>query len=116
MAWKRKNPGSRASSLAGRRPVTYLTVALFMAMAGFLALLFYGSSPVMAQKYIRNEEPVPKSVDKVVAPIDLAFQEKRKIPRFFPWLREQLKDTTPFLRDTQLDLSIRSSKIFKKSV
>jgi len=65
-------------------------------------------TPVSGQEYIRDTEPIPESVDQVVTPIELAFKEKPKIPRFFPWLKEQLEDTPPFFRDTKLDLNVRS--------
>jgi hypothetical protein len=78
-----------------------------------LAALLWGSAPVLAQEYIRDEQPVPESVDQVVTPMELAFQEKPKIPRFFPWLKEQLKDTPAFFRDTKLDLNARSYYFYR---
>jgi hypothetical protein len=97
----------------GWRPALFTAIALAVAVPGFLALLLFGSAPVMAQEYIRDQEPVPDSVDQVVTPMELSFQEKREVPRFFPWLKEQLKDTTPFLRDTKLDLNIRSYYFYR---
>ncbi len=76
-------------------------------------MLLLGSAPVVAQEYIRDEEPIPESVDQVVTPLELAFREKPRIPRFFPWLKEQLKDTPPFLRDTRLALNMRSYYYYK---
>jgi hypothetical protein len=75
---------------------------------GCLAVLLWGSSPVLAQEYITNSDRVPDSVDQVVTPMDLTFQEKPEIPRFFPWLKEELKDTPPFLRDTKFGVNIRT--------
>jgi len=94
--------------LVGRQ-LQAVMVAVFLTVAlGFLAMLPFGSAPVMAQEYIRNKEPVPESVDQVTSPIELSFKERPKIPRFFPWLKEQLKDTPAFFRDTKLDLNIRT--------
>jgi hypothetical protein len=73
-----------------------------------LMILLWGGAPVLAQEYIRDTEPTPESIDQVVTPMDLAFQEKPTIPRFFPWLKERLKDSPPFFRDTRLDLKVRS--------
>ena len=67
----------------------------------------------MAQEYITNQDRVPDSVDQVVSPMDLSFQEKPEIPRFFPWLKEELKDTPPFLRDTKFGLNIRTYYFFR---
>ncbi len=94
--------------LAGREWQVLMAAAFFMVALGFLAMLPLGSTPVMAQEYIRDQEPVPESVDEVVSPIELSFQEKPKIPRFFPWLKEKLKDTPAFFRDTKLDLNVRT--------
>ncbi|HVP78155.1 MAG TPA: hypothetical protein VMV04_09670 [Thermodesulfobacteriota bacterium] len=78
--------------LVGRQ-LQAVMVAVFLTVAlGFLAMLPFGSAPVMAQEYIRNKEPVPESVDQVTSPIELSFKERPKIPRFFPWLKEQLKE------------------------
>ncbi|HVP77981.1 MAG TPA: OprD family outer membrane porin [Thermodesulfobacteriota bacterium] len=78
-----------------------------------LVMLFLGGAPALAQEYIRDQEPIPDSVDQVVSPIELSFQkEKPKIPRFFPWLKEQLKDTPPFLRDTNLGLNFRTYYLY----
>ena len=78
-----------------------------------LVLLLWGSAPVLAQEYIRDQEPIPESVDQVVTPFELAFKEKPKIPRFFPWLKEQLKDTPAFFRDTMLNLNFRSYYFYR---
>ena len=95
--------------LAGRVWPAALATVFFMVALGFLAMLPLGSTPVMAQEYIRDQEPVPESVDQVVTPMELSFQpEKPKIPRFFPWLKEKLKDTPAFFRDTKLDLNVRT--------
>jgi hypothetical protein len=78
-----------------------------------LVILLWGSALVLAQEYIRNQEPVPESVDQVVSPIKLSFQKKPEIPRFFPWLKEQLKDTPPFLRGTNLTLNFRTYYFYR---
>jgi hypothetical protein len=65
-------------------------------------------TPAWAQEAISQEEPTPSSVDEVTTPMDRSFQEKREVPRFFPWLKEELKDTPAFFRDTKLNLNIRT--------
>ncbi|HSB05702.1 MAG TPA: OprD family outer membrane porin [Thermodesulfobacteriota bacterium] len=81
-------------------------------MAAFVAVLLW-EAPVLAQEYIRDEEPIPESVDQVVTPIELAFREKPKVPGLFPWLKEQLKSTPSFLRDTKLGLNARSYYFYR---
>jgi hypothetical protein len=99
--------------LTGRVLPAVLAAAFFTVALGFLAMLPLGSAPVMAQEYIQNEEAVPESVDQVVSPMELTFQEKPKIPRFFPWLKEQLKDTPAFFRDTKLNLNLRTYYFYR---
>jgi hypothetical protein len=98
-----------ASWLADRKLPAALAMAFFMAVLGLLPMLPLGSTPVMAQEYIQDQEPVPESVDQETSPMGESFLEKlREIPRPFPWLKEQLKDTPPFIRDTKLSLNVRT--------
>ena len=79
----------------------------------FLTALAGLGTPVWAQEVISQEEPTPSSVDEVVTPMGRTFQEKREIPRFFPWLKEQLKDTPAFFRDTKLNFNIREYYFYR---
>ena len=67
----------------------------------------------MAQEVISNEEPTPSSVDEVTTPMERTFKEKPPLPRFFPWLKEQLKDTPAFFRDTKLNLNVRTYYFYR---
>ena len=96
------------SRLAGRQLLSVMAMVFFTLAAGFLPVLPFGSAPVMAQEVISDEEPTPSSVDQVTTPMDRSFEEKKPVPRFFPWLKEQLKDTPAFFRDTKLNLNIRT--------
>ena len=64
---------------------TWLLVLLFLAVTVSL---------VRAQDVINQEEPIPSSVDEVILPMDRSFIEKAPRPGFFPWLKEELKDTS----------------------
>jgi hypothetical protein len=72
-----------------------------------LAPLLFAAA-VQAQDVISQEEPTPSSVDEISSPIERSFLERIERPGFFPWLKEQLKDTPAFFRDTKLDLNLRS--------
>ncbi len=79
----------------------------------FLTAIAGVGTPVWAQEVISQEEPTPSSVDEIVTPMGRTFQEKREIPRFFPWLKEQLKDTPAFFRDTKLNFNIREYYFYR---
>ena len=70
--------------LAGRVLPAVLATAFFTAALGFLATLPWGSTPVMAQEYIRDEEAVPGSVDQVVTPMELTFQREAQDTEVLP--------------------------------
>jgi hypothetical protein len=79
----------------------------------FVVMLLWGSAPVLAQEYIRDTEPTPESVDQVVTPVEQTFKEKPSPPGLFPALKEKLKETPAFLRDTTLDLNVRSYYFYR---
>jgi hypothetical protein len=108
MTLNRNNSRGWVFPWVGRKSLVSMAVVLIAGGLGFLAVLFWGNAPVLAQEYIRDQEPVPDSVDQVETPMELSFQEKPPIPRFFPWLKEKLKDTPPFFRDTKFDINIRT--------
>ena len=64
--------------------------------------------PLRAQEDIDEEEPIPASVDEIVSPMDRLGEKKPLRPGLFPWVKEQLREYPPFLRDTRLDLNLRS--------
>ena len=84
------------------------TKGFSMAMLGFLALLLLESAPVLAQEEVYESVPTPSSVDQMITPMDMSFQERLWRPGLLPWLTEQLKDTPAFFRDTKLDYNFRT--------
>ncbi len=73
-----------------------------------LLFILLGGSPALAQEVISEEEPTPSSVEQVITPMERSFQGKLWRPGFFPWLKESLKGTNPFFRDSRLDLHLRT--------
>ena len=69
--------------------------------------------PVWAQEVISVEEPNPSSVDEVTTPMERSFKEKPPEPVLFPGLKEKLKDTPAFFRDTKLNLNIRTYYFYR---
>ena len=81
-----------------------LVLALLAVVGGLLA----GPPRSSAQDVIDQEEPPPTSVDEVVTPMQRFLRTLPPRPGVFPWLKDQLKDTPPFFRDTKLDVNLRS--------
>jgi hypothetical protein len=79
-----------------------------VAGVSFLAMALWVSAPALAQEAISGEEPTPSSVDQITTPMGRTFEEKKPRPGLFPWLKEELKDTPAFFRDTMLDVQLRT--------
>jgi hypothetical protein len=63
----------------------------------------------LAQESIEQEEPTPPSLTQRLNEIERSFRPPPPPPRaLFPQLREQLKDASPFFRDSQVDVNLRS--------
>jgi hypothetical protein len=105
---KRAESRWRTFRLTGRRLAAFRAMAFFVAVLAFLAMLLWGDTPVLAQEAISQEEPTPSSVDQIVTPMERTFERKAWRPGLFPWLKEKLKDTPAFFRDTKLDLYLRT--------
>jgi len=71
-------------------------------------LVLLGATTVRAEDDIDDEEPTPSSVKELVSPMDRLGVVKPSRPGFFPWLKVKLQDYPPFLRDTRLELKLRS--------
>jgi hypothetical protein len=93
------------AGISRRRRTRKLSLLL---LAGLVTLDVAFTARAPAQEAISQEEPVPSSVDEVITPIERSFLERIRRPGFFPWLKEELKDTPAFFRDTQLDVNLRS--------
>jgi hypothetical protein len=108
---------------------------ILLTLTGLMAMLLWVNSPALAEEEAVTEEaphaqlgedatPMNKSFEEEtvtaeppsatlgeeVTPMDKSFQEKPKhrYPEPLPRVKEQLKDTQPFFRDTKLDLNLRT--------
>ena len=52
-------------------------------------------------------------MEESVSSIERSFVEKPARPGLFPRLKEQLKDTDPFFRDTKLDVNLRTYYFYR---
>jgi len=77
-----------------------------------LALLI-GCSNIWAQSEVALELPPPASVEEMVTPLELPFLMKPLRSAIVPWLKDKLADTTPFLRESKLNLHVRSAYFFE---
>jgi hypothetical protein len=87
---------------------SYLGIVLLSAGIVIMAILLCGGTSAMSQEAVPGEEPAPTALGEDVTPMDQSFQEKSVPQGLFPFLKEQMKDTTPFIRDTKLDLNFRT--------
>ncbi len=87
-----------------RHPSFGTTLLAALCCLGLLAV----AAPLRAQEDIDTEEPIPASVEEIMAPKDRLAEKKPVRPGFFPWLKERLREYPPFLRDTTLGLNLRS--------
>ena len=91
-----------------------LTAVVFRTAAiCFMVMLPWGRAPVLAQEAVSQEEPTTTSVEESVSPIERSFVEKPARPVLFPQLKDQLKDTDPFFRDTTLDINLRTYYFYR---
>jgi hypothetical protein len=74
---------------------------------GCIGLLML-AAPLRAEEDIDEEEPIPSSVEGMVTLMGRLAEKKPVRPGLFPWVKEQLKEYPPFLRDTRLDLNLRT--------
>jgi hypothetical protein len=81
---------------------------LVAAVIGLLGMLAWEGAPVLAQEATSIGEPIPSSAQEIVTPMARAFEEERARERLSPWLKDYLKDTSPFFRDTRIDFNLRS--------
>ena len=76
-------------------------------------MLPWGTASVLAQEGISQEEPTRTNVEEEVSPMERSFAEKAAMPGIFPRLKEGLKDTDPFFRDTKLDVNLRTYYFYR---
>ena len=88
--------------------VRFLTAAI-----GFMVMLLWARTPVLAQEAVSQEEPTATSVEEEILPFERAFIEKEDRPGFFPQLKERLKAMDPFFRDTKLDINLRTFYFYR---
>jgi outer membrane porin, OprD family len=89
------------------------TVRVLSGAIGFVFLLLWSTTPGVAQEAVSGEEPTPTTVEEEVSPIEHSFVAKEAGPGLFPQLKEEIKDTDPFLRDTKLNVKLRTYYFYR---
>lgn len=85
----------------------------YLKSAGWIIALFFLCASAWAQSEPALQLPPPGSVEEVVTPLEMSFRPRPERPRVTEWLESQLKDAPPFLRDSKLNLHIRSAYFFQ---
>ena len=92
---------------------TSITVRSLTTAICFMVMLVWAKTPVLGQEGVSQEEPTRTSVEERVSSIERSFVEKEVRPGLFPRLKEELKDTDPFFRDTKLDVNLRTYYFYR---
>ena len=87
-------------------PCAFLT--LLFAITLLLWGLFYSPATAVNPESIADEETAPDTVEDAETPMSEGFKEKEEASARLPEWREKMKTLTPFLRDTRLNIHIRS--------
>lgn len=91
-----------------------MAMVFLMTGIGFMAMLLWGSTPALAQEAVSQEGPPPSSVEESVTPMDKAFEKPPERVRPLETLKDMLKDTSPFFRDTKLDVNLRTYYFYRE--
>lgn len=62
------------------------------------------------------ELPPPATVEETVGPMDMTFYQWAKRRPITNWLKDKLKDMPPFIRDTDLNLQLRTYYFFQEDL
>ena len=62
------------------------------------------------------ELPPPATVEETVSPMDMSFYELVRRRPITNWLKDKLKDMPPFIRDTKLNLQLRTYYFFDEGL
>lgn len=103
----------------GIRGVVRLNGGWRMVRRGMLFLVIsFAIVGVYADTWADNEAnlelPPPATVEEIVSPLDMSFYEWVKRRPITTWLKDKLKDMPPFLRDTDLNLQLRTYYLFEQ--
>lgn len=74
------------------------------------ALIFWGPRfcPAGSAEYITDENIAPDTIDDIKSPLSKSFEEEKHYPGLFPRLKRAMEKADPFIRDTKLNLHLRS--------
>jgi hypothetical protein len=113
MVMKRNHTLRWACLFKAGRVSTSMAVVFLTAGISLMVMLPWGVAPSLAQEAISQEEPTTTSVEESVSSMERSFVEKPARPMLFPQLKDQLKDTDPFFRDTKLDINLRTYYFYR---
>jgi hypothetical protein len=71
---------------------------------------------IRAEDEASLELPPPATVEEIVSPLDMTFYQWVKRRPITTWLKEKLKDLPPFIRDTDLNLQLRTYYFFQQDL
>ena len=84
-------------------------------LAGILMVLAVFTE-TRAEDEATLELPPPATVEETVSPMDMTFYEWAKRRPITNWFKDKLKDMPPFIRDTDLNLQLRTYYFFDEGL
>ena len=81
---------------------------IMLTLTGLMALLLWENNSARAVEAAEREEPPSPTLGEDVTPMDKSFLGKPRRQGYLPAFKEQLKDASPFFRDTKLELNLRT--------
>jgi hypothetical protein len=97
--------------MVGRGMGVWSIIAL--ALSFLLTGLF---TEIRAEDEASLELPPPATVEEIVSPLDMTFYEWAKRRPITSWFKDKLKDMPPFIRDTDLNLQLRTYYFFQQEL
>jgi hypothetical protein len=85
---------------------------LFVAMLGFLTVLFSWSAPLLAQGTLQAIDPLATSTDEYVHMDETFKQPSERVP-LTKTFKDWLKETPSFFRDTKLNINLRTFDFYR---
>lgn len=102
--------------MMGQTKIGHSVVVGSIFLLAFGVLILTAITESRADTEATLEFPPPATVEETLSPMDMSFLDRIKRPPITDWLKQKLKDTPPFIRDTDLNLQLRTFYFFQEDL